>query len=356
MSLVRWVFAAAVVVAGCEGAAPVHSGSGIDAAPRPDSAPGQPDAAPDIDAPVVPTPDAPPGAPDARPAADAGAIDATGTGTACTSADGTMSGTCIDTSTTTCPGTLVSGRCPGPAAVKCCLTAMMSTPSCDPTIMPTPNDGLAEAAGMGGCPAGMIMIPDSNQPFCIDRYEASLVRTDDGSSWSPFFNPGTTSVKAVSLGGAVPQGYISGDQASAACTAAGKRLCADTEWLRACRGMDNYTYPYGNTRETGVCNDHRDEHPAVELFGSVTMLDSPCINQLHDTVDLTGSRTGCITEDGAYDMMGNLHEWTADSAGTFRGGFYVDTVINGNGCLYVTTAHNSAYWDYSTGFRCCADL
>jgi len=26
-------------------------------------------------------------------------------------------------------------------------------------------------------------------------------------------------------------------------------------------------------------------------------------------------------------MMGNLHEWTADPAGTFRGGFYVDTKV-----------------------------
>jgi hypothetical protein len=54
--------------------------------------------------------------------------------------------------------------------------------------------------------------------------------------------------------------------------------------------------------------------------------------------------------------MGNLHEWTADPAGTFRGGFFVDTRVNGNGCLYRTTAHDTSHWDYSTGFRCCADL
>jgi formylglycine-generating enzyme required for sulfatase activity len=58
---------------------------------------------------------------------------------------------------------------------------------------------------------------------------------------------------------------------------------------------------------------------------------------------------------GATDMMGNLHEWVDDEAGTFVGGFYVDTVINGNGCLYRTTAHDTNYADYSTGFRCCAD-
>ena len=62
-----------------------------------------------------------------------------------------------------------------------------------------------------------------------------------------------------------------------------------------------------------------------------------------------------MTEDGAFDMMGNLHEWTANPTGIFRGGFYVDTVRNGPGCLYRTTAHTTGHWDYSTGFRCCAD-
>ena len=69
---------------------------------------------------------------------------------------------------------------------------------------------------------------------------------------------------------------------------------------------------------------------------------------------LAGARDECVTAEGAFDMMGNLHEWTADPAGTFRGGFYVDTAINGNGCLYATTAHDVSHWDYSTGFRCCA--
>ena len=56
-----------------------------------------------------------------------------------------------------------------------------------------------------------------------------------------------------------------------------------------------------------------------------------------------------------YDQHGNLHEWVDDPDGTFRGGFYVDTSLNGPGCLYATTAHDVAHWDYSTGFRCCGD-
>ena len=59
---------------------------------------------------------------------------------------------------------------------------------------------------------------------------------------------------------------------------------------------------------------------------------------------------------GAFDMHGNLHEWVADADGTFRGGFYADAEINGEGCLYRTTAHERSYHAYSTGVRCCGEL
>lgn len=249
----------------------------------------------------------------------------------------------------------VPGYCPGPTDIQCCVPRVSG--SCDPLTMPTPNTGLAEAPGEAGCPSGMLRI----ETFCVDRFEASLVEITAGGEqpWSPYFNPGTRRVRAVSLGGAVPQGYITADQAEAACAEAGKRLCTNTEWLRACQGPQVLTYPYGAQRQAGVCNDARALHPAIELFGTSepwiwSELDHPCLNQLPDSLALTGAHTGCVTAEGLFDMMGNLHEWTSDPAGTFRGGFYVDTVANGPGCLYATTAHNRLHWDYSTGFRCCA--
>jgi formylglycine-generating enzyme required for sulfatase activity len=54
-------------------------------------------------------------------------------------------------------------------------------------------------------------------------------------------------------------------------------------------------------------------------------------------------------------MVGNLHEWVDEPQATFRGGYYLDTRINGDGCEYRTVAHGADYHDYSTGFRCCAD-
>lgn len=260
-------------------------------------------------------------------------------------------GYCKDVSL--CGGVTTRGLCPGPANIRCCTDP---AEACDETAAPTPHAGApAEVSYDARCPAGMVWAGG----YCIDRYEAALIQTN-GVAWSPYINPGSTSVRAVSLENIVPQGYISGRQARDACNNAGKRLCTENEWERACRGASNHTYPYGNTRQPGLCNDARSQHPAIEYFGRsddsvFSMLDNRCINQLPDGLDLTGQNTGCISPVGAFDMMGNLHEWVSDTSGVFRGGYYVDTFRNGNGCTYRTRAHGFSYSDYSTGFRCCAN-
>ena len=284
---------------------------------------------------------------------DAG-VDA-GTVVLCTA--GGIPGTCMDVAE--CYGTRspTAGLCPGASNIQCCTPRYAN--SCDPNVVPQPNTGLTPNGADAGCLPGMVRVTT----FCVDQYEASILEVLDGGGtrpWSPYFNPGTRVLRAQSVPGAVPQGYVTQLQAGAACAGAGKRLCTDAEWLRACKGPNSTTYPYGNTRMSGVCNDARSVHPAIELYGTsaswiFSHIDSPCLNQLQPGLDVTGANAGCVSADGIFDMMGNLHEWTADPNGTFRGGYYVDTVINGNGCNYVTTAHAVTHWDYSTGFRCCAD-
>jgi sulfatase modifying factor 1 len=210
------------------------------------------------------------------------------------------------------------------------------------------------------CLAGMTLI---NDDYCVDRYEASLVEiTPDGERpFSPYETVKGRKVRAVSHSGVVPQAYISRNEAEVACKASHKRLCSEQEWTTACRGKDPTTFPYGNDRRPGYCNDSgvsplATYYPAGgdDAHGFEPMND-PRLNQLEGTVARTGRFPHCRNTFGTFDMVGNVHEWIDDPGGTFLGGYYLDTHINGDGCDYKTVAHDADYHDYSTGFRCCAD-
>jgi hypothetical protein len=222
------------------------------------------------------------------------------------------------------------------------------------------------------CPAEMALVEGR---VCVDRWEASIVERVAAHpgpgfverSWSPYLpvDGHEHQVRAVSRPGVIPQAYISGKQAASACSASGKRLCAADEWEHACRGPSNFQFPYGDQRRAGACNDDvRLTHPVAEVGRILGIprgrlwhegMNESIINQLPNTLLPTGERAECTNEYGVYDMVGNLHEWVDDPNGTFRGGYYMDTTKNGDGCSYRTTAHDFGYHDYSTGFRCCMD-
>ena len=226
-----------------------------------------------------------------------------------------------------------------------------------------------QGASHASCPAGMVSIGRS---YCVDVYEASLVevRSDGRERPWPYYEvvPDDVVVRSVSAPGVFPQGYISGVQARAACERSRKRLCKPREWKNACMGPKRTTFPYGNRREVGRCNDNgrsamRFFNPALDnkpqhrwMWGHGGNMIDPRLNQLDGTLARTGERAGCTNEYGVYDMVGNLHEWVDDPDGTFQGGYYLDTHLNGDGCNYRTTAHPVSHYDYSTGFRCCADV
>jgi len=197
--------------------------------------------------------------------------------------------------------------------------------------------------------------------FCIDRWEASLIEVAGSAErpFSPYDCPAGHAVRAVTGAGMVPQGYVSRDQAEAACAASGKRLCGEDEWMTACRGDPPRAFPYGNARERGACNDSgisplRVFYAEAEMYQSKPMND-PRLNQQPNTLARSGAFGRCTNGFGVFDMVGNLHEWVMSRRPTFRGGYYQDTHLNGDGCAYRTTAHQASYHDYSTGFRCCAD-
>jgi hypothetical protein len=217
-----------------------------------------------------------------------------------------------------------------------------------------------------GCPSEMARVG----PFCVDRWEAHVEELDEAGAphpHSPYETVDGLVVRAASASGVVPQGYISQVEASAACAAAGKRLCSAEEFALACRGDDaGAHYPYGGTTHVpGACNEGKGSYVEL-LFGpdaaawTYADFNDPRLNQIDGGLAKTASYPSCRSPYGVYDCVGNLHEWGADPAdakghGRFRGGFYGDAEYNGPGCLYVTSAHELAYHDYSTGFRCCAD-
>ncbi len=226
------------------------------------------------------------------------------------------------------------------------------------------KEGDRPLAMNGLCPPDMASVDDR---FCVDKYEASLLEvlpSGEERAWPYYLPVEGHVVRAVSEKGVYPQGYISEKQAKEACGRSGKRLCKPSEWKKACKGPDSKQFGYANEQKKGVCNDHGRSGMGA-LFsseaakGNIFVFDKmndPRLNQLEGTLAETGSHEDCTNGYGVHDMVGNLHEWVDDPDGTFQGGYYLDVTQNGDGCGYRTDAHEAWYHDYSTGFRCCADV
>jgi hypothetical protein len=259
---------------------------------------------------------------------------------------------------------------------------------------PNPTTSSLPLKSKGRCPEDMVDIAGA---FCIDRYEAHLIDQTSGQALSPYYPPdpalarrlqehwqreqrhartaqgralavprlpdvhahGALLPQAMSAPQVSPSGYLDGETAADVCRNAGKRLCKPSEWVTACRGEKNRQFPYGNHYVDGLCNVHREAHPAALLHGN------PSVGHLDPRLNLTSSDRGallrktgetatCKSEwgsDAIYDMVGNLDEWVEDEAGSFHGGFYARASTAG--CEARIATHPRVYKDYSLGVRCC---
>jgi Sulfatase-modifying factor enzyme 1 len=169
--------------------------------------------------------------------------------------------------------------------------------------------------------------------FCVDRYE-----------W-----PNQVGEK--------PTVFVTWYQAKKACQSVGKRLCERSEWTLACEGPKRTPFPYGFERFPSPCNVSR---PVEEA--DPKKLQSPAtrnaeIERLWQA-DPIGSHPDCVSAFGAFDMVGNVDEWTDNGE---EGGAQVSTLNGGywgpvrNTCRLTTKTHGPDFQFYQIGFRCCAD-
>ena len=152
----------------------------------------------------------------------------------------------------------------------------------------------------------------------VDTYEASRVNATAQTQ-------GVGITQACNYANTLPWNNVTYEDARNACLDAGKRLCTKDEWIAAC----GTAFPYGAGYKAGTCNDS----------GSIAA---------------TGSKTGCKSSVGAFDMSGNLYEWA--EGGYLMGGSY-NTEKEELSCTSAKQISDPVSYTPtpSVGFRCCKD-
>ncbi|HEY4223345.1 MAG TPA: SUMF1/EgtB/PvdO family nonheme iron enzyme, partial [Myxococcota bacterium] len=150
------------------------------------------------------------------------------------------------------------------------------------------------------------------KPYCIDYYE------------SPNGKDATPTV------GVTWQG------AKNACEKAGKRLCTEKEWERACKGPSSSRFPYGNTYDADTCNTEDASGKARALAPATSF-------------------KKCRSGFKVFEMAGNAEEWVADAVAGKRitKGGSADRPDFSSRCAARRVPDGANLG--MVGYRCCAD-
>ena len=172
--------------------------------------------------------------------------------------------------------------------------------------------------------------------FCIDRFEYP------------------------NLKGAAPMVSLSWDGAQDLCEVSGKRLCTDSEWTLACEGEERTAFPYGQTRDSTICNIDRSyvvPDDAAYANTGTREAESTRLSQ----AEVAGNRPECVSKFGVHDLTGNVDEWVVNERGSLTAMPFISGLKGGywgpvrNRCRPMTVDHNQWHTGYQIGFRCCSD-
>jgi sulfatase modifying factor 1 len=157
--------------------------------------------------------------------------------------------------------------------------------------------------------------------------------------------------------GARPFVMRSYDDAKRWCGVRKKRPCSEQEWETACEGPEWLPWVYGWANDRRTCVSDRAWKPVdFAKFGGGPDAAKEESDRLWQGA-VSGSRPGCVSPFGIFDMMGNVEEWvtsrkTRQHPGSLMGGFWAK---RWTGCRGTNDAHEPTFQFYETGFRCCAD-
>jgi formylglycine-generating enzyme required for sulfatase activity len=131
-------------------------------------------------------------------------------------------------------------------------------------------------------------------PFYIDRRPVTNAQYKafvDAAHYPPPPSPDWTEREVKAGREDLPVTEVNLSDAAAYAKWAGKRLPSEAEWEKAARGIDGRLFPWGNNWDSNLCGANGSDTNETSPVGLVRAGQSPY---------------------GAFDMAGNVQEWTAD--------------------------------------------